>query len=292
MINQEKRKILALEAMKKAMLVRSKTLKLEMTAPIDVFDAAKSLGIRVIFSEFKTIEGVYRKGNPADIVITSLRPSGRQVFTCGHEIGHHVFGHGSKLGEILDWGSDLEEEFLANCFSGYLIMPPTALNHNFTVRGWTSSNPTPEQIFIVAGALGVGYTSLIDHMTFALRILRLDTAKALKRVTPKSIREKILGAPVNENVIVVDKHWQSQFKAVDVEVGDYLLLPTGTIAEGSVLEHWDTTNRYEIYRANCPGRGRIMNSVLSWSSFVRVSRVNYVGQARHRYKPDEEFDCG
>jgi len=47
------------------------------------------------------MEGMYYRGDPARIVIGARRPLSRRNFTCGHELGHHIFGHGSTK-----WGRD------------------------------------------------------------------------------------------------------------------------------------------------------------------------------------------
>lgn len=292
MISNKRQKELATQAMRKALRLRSNTLKVALNQPIDIFQVAEQLKLRVVFKEYPSVEGMYSKGSPSTIIITSRRPRGRQAFTCGHEVGHHIFGHGDRLDEIIDWGSDVEEEFLVNCFSGHLIMPKSVVSSCFTVRGWSVSNPTEEQVFIVAGVLGVGYTTLIDHMTIVLRLLNYQTAKKLKKTAPKDIRMRLLGAPVQEDVLVVDEHWNSSHRTVDTAIDDYILVPRGTMAEGYAMVHFATNEKYEIYQAKCPGKGRLLNSKTEQASFVRVSRRNYAGFARYRYLEDEEFDCG
>lgn len=289
MLRPAERKKLAMEAMKKAAHIRSHILCVSMTAPICIYDAAETLGVTVKFKEYKTVEGVYHKGNPANIVITSLRPGGRQAFTCAHELGHHVFGHGDIWGEILAWGSDDPDEFLVDCFAGYLMMPPSVVNNAFTVRGWTVSNPSPLETFVVAGIMGVGYTTLLNHMSLALNILPYQRSEQLQKVEPKELRRKILGRVVSEDVLVVDKHWPSQDRSIDVKVDDYIVLPLGTVAEGKVVQHIDTISSGEIYHAIRPGTGRFMNSRLGWAAFTRIARRNYTGLARYRHLENEEF---
>ena len=78
-MRQAERKKLTLEAMRNAAHIRSHSLRVTMTAPICIYDAAEKLGVRVVFKEDKTVEGVYRKGNPPNIIVSSLRPTGRQA---------------------------------------------------------------------------------------------------------------------------------------------------------------------------------------------------------------------
>ncbi len=81
MLGRKQRSELAMEAMKRAMSVRASPLKVDVYTPICIYDAAEVLQVRVIFERYSSIEGIYAKGNPATIVLTSLRPRGRQAFT-------------------------------------------------------------------------------------------------------------------------------------------------------------------------------------------------------------------
>jgi Zn-dependent peptidase ImmA (M78 family) len=66
----------------------------DLIAPIDVYDLAERLGVRVLFLDV-SMEGFYQKGPPSRILLSAQRPLARRAFTCAHEIGHHWFGHGS-----------------------------------------------------------------------------------------------------------------------------------------------------------------------------------------------------
>src|SRR5438874_13211824 len=106
------------------------------------------------------MEGTYLKSDPPRILISALRPLFRRVFNCAHELGHHVFGHGSTIDELQEDGQEKPafepNEFLVNAFAGFLLMPPLAVRRAFTLRGWRPETATPEQCFIVACSLGVG----------------------------------------------------------------------------------------------------------------------------------------
>lgn len=289
-LRQAERKKLAMEAFKKAAHIRSHSLRVAINAPICIYDAAEKLGVRVVFKEDKTVEGIYRKGNPPNIIVSSLRPTGRQAFTCAHELGHHVFGHGDVWGEVLTWGSNDPDEFLVDCFAGYLMMPPSVVNQALTVRGWNVSRLSPVEAFVLAGIMGVGYTTLLNHMNLALNnSLSYQRAELLQKTEPKQIRKEIIGEDVSEDVVVVDEHWPSEYRSIDVKVGDYIVLPHGTVTEGGVADHVDSIARGEIYRGVRPGTGRFMNSRFNWAAFIRVTRRNYTGFARYRHLEDEEF---
>jgi Zn-dependent peptidase ImmA (M78 family) len=82
------------------------------------------------------------------MLLSSFRPLGRRVFNCGHELGHHLFGHGSTLDELQEehqaTGNSNPKEFLVNAFAGFLLMPPNAVRRAFTDRQWTAAEATPE----------------------------------------------------------------------------------------------------------------------------------------------------
>ena len=126
--------------------------------PIDVYAVADRLGLRVRFLKV-SMEGLYKKGPPAITFLSSLRPVPRRAFTCGHELGHHWFGHGSKIDELKEddrKSSDKPEEILADAFSSFLLMPSIGIRRAFASRKWDISAPSPLQIATVASEFGVG----------------------------------------------------------------------------------------------------------------------------------------
>ena len=98
-MNPERRR-LALRASVAALRVRQKG-QIAADDPCSVFDLADKLGVEVRFAALPSAEGVYSPGKPV-IVVSSLRPPGRQSFTCAHELGHHTYGHGEQFDEIVE----------------------------------------------------------------------------------------------------------------------------------------------------------------------------------------------
>ena len=111
---------LARDAMSRAYRVR-RDAGYGFNVPLCVYDLAESMGVDVWFKAIPRMEGMYVKSPGPTVVISSLRPPGRQAYTGGHELGHHVYGHGSRIDEITDGmrPEDVEEEFLAECFGGF-----------------------------------------------------------------------------------------------------------------------------------------------------------------------------
>jgi hypothetical protein len=54
------------------------------------------LGVTVRFNNIN-MEGMYQRGAPPRIHLSARRPLSRRTYNCAHELGHHVFGHGSSI---------------------------------------------------------------------------------------------------------------------------------------------------------------------------------------------------
>ena len=110
-----------------------------LTSAICVFDLIHKAGVEVRFQNISSMEGLYYNDGKPLILISSCRPRGRVAFNCAHEYGHHIFNHGARIDEVIDstskktWEPD---EFLADCFAGFFLMPKIAISKAFAVRGW------------------------------------------------------------------------------------------------------------------------------------------------------------
>ena len=69
---------------------------------ICVYDLADQLGIEVRFADIPSMEGMYCRESGPTIILSSLRPSGRQAFTCAHELGHHSNGDGTGIDQLVE----------------------------------------------------------------------------------------------------------------------------------------------------------------------------------------------
>lgn len=287
-----RRKDLALDALGRALRLRGE-MSIKPQAPAPVFDIIDRLGIELRFMPISSLEGVY-KGQPNPVILVSSdRPPGRQTYTGAHELGHHVYGHGVAVGVTSDAGQEPPEsagpeEYLADRFAGFFLMPKTAVKHGFRARGWESRDCTPPQVYTVASWLGVGYTALVHHMRGSLRMLTYPQATRLLKATPRDIRASILGRKVRENLFVVGEKWTD--RAVDVQVGDLILLPSGTLHEAKNLRVVEETEAAVLLTATAPGIGRVYRPELGWAAFVRASRRNYVGLGPYRHCEDPDYE--
>lgn len=281
---------LARDAMTRAYRVRREA-GIALNVPLCVFDLAVNMGIDVWFKAIPRMEGMYSKDPGPAIVVSSLRPAGRQAYTGGHELGHHVYGHGTRIDELLEGGEqdDSEEEFLADCFSGFLLMTKAAVVRGFSDRDWQPPSATPQQVYTVACWLGVGYDALVTHMQASLGLLDRQRADALRKTSPKKIKTGLLGADCTEHLVVADDRWRD--KAIDIQVGDWMLAPSGVVAEKPCIAAVGGELFGTVLRGTAPGLGRIVHHGTGWSSFVRVTRKEYAGRGRFRHEPEEDDDA-
>lgn len=278
---------LSQRAMKAAVKVRSRA-GIDQISPICVFDLCEKLGVTVRFTDIN-MEGMYSGGEPARIFVSSQRPLARRVFTCGHELGHHEFGHGTTIDEMKEEAAVLRDEspdeFLVNAFSSFLLMPTIGLRGAFARRSATMHTASPEQMFAIANNFGVGYATLVTHLAYGVQEIAGGRARELLRSSPKSIRKSLLDDDNSAPLVIVDASWTG--KPVDVEVGTSLLLPAGSSAGGSALRRAGSCSAGEIYEAVHPGIGRVSVGA-GPEHFVRVSSKNYAGLARYRHMEDDD----
>ena len=272
---------------------------LGLDGPIDVYGLCEQLRVPFRFVDV-SMEGMYQRTPTPYIILSALRPLARRVFNCAHELGHHAFGHGFTIdGLVQEHLASVRagarpaptrfqkppEEFLVDAFAGFLLMPTLALRKAYTVRGLRPETATPAEHFGVACHFGVGYTTLINHLTFGSKRLSSPCTEQLLRVPLAKIRSAIIGdlASVGR-LIVADEHWQ--LPTVDAEVGTHLLLPPGSQYRGDHLVHVADTSAGRVFLASRPGISRVHVPNESWAAFVRVSRFQYVGLGRYRHLDD------
>lgn len=287
------KRALATTALRKSIDVRTDQ-GLDLVSPLDVYALCERLRIQVRFADI-SMEGMYVRDQPPRIILSALRPLARRVYTCGHEIGHHVFGHGSTIDELRE---DLRvspafqpQEFLVQSFAGFLLMPTLGVRKAFTVRGWSAATATPAQLFTVACSFGVGFTTLVYHLAYGLEMIPGSRADLMQKVTLPSVRRELLGATGSGSLIITDRHWG--LRTLDAEVGMQLLLPIGAEVEGDLLTRQMDLPNGRLFEAIKPGIARAWCETLGWNVFVRVSRRQYVGLSRYRHLEDdgeEEMD--
>jgi Zn-dependent peptidase ImmA (M78 family) len=259
---------------------------LDLIEPVDIYAVAEAMGIRVRFLPV-SMEGFYRKGIPPRIMLSALRPLARKAFTCAHEIGHHWFGHGSTLDELksddrLD--SNIPEEILANAFAAFILMPSIGVRRAFNSRGWKPATATPTQILTIASEFGVGYETLLTHLSVTLNDMSRSMCDDLRKWTPQRIRKRVLGDDEAEGLVILDNQQRSE--KIDLEEGYALAVPSGATVSGDVLTPRQSIQEFDVYDAL--GRGRATVSTGHWQAEIGVAPSQFIGPANYRYLEDPD----
>lgn len=285
------RKSLAQAALLRALRLRTAN-GIGVDQAVDVIDFASRLGIEIRYVDLPSLEAMYVRGSRPAILISCHRPSGRQVFSCAHEIGHHVFDHGSRIDDQIQSERPLDkaepEEYLVDRFASYFLMPKTLVNRAFLTRGWSPGSASAQQIYMVANWLGVGYSTLIHQLRGGLNLLSRTAARKLLQSTPRQVAREHIGQDPGGNLVIVDFHWKD--RAIDLQTGDIALLPLGIHLEGACVQYRETVAGGEIYEGIVPGIGRFLHEDEGWASYVRVSRSGYIGRAMFRHLEDPEYE--
>jgi Zn-dependent peptidase ImmA (M78 family) len=153
------RRTLANRAMQAAIATRAKG-KLDQHSPVCIYPLCETMGVTVRFNNIN-MEGMYQRAAPARIQLSAPRPLPRRAYNCAHELGHHIFGHGSSIDELREDAKEHSwedpKEFLADTFAGFTLMPIMEMRRAFAVRGWTPDyeTATPVQMFTIVCDFGV-----------------------------------------------------------------------------------------------------------------------------------------
>ena len=274
---------LATTALEKSLEIREE-YGYDFRSPLCIYELAARARVKVQFVDDVSMEGIYAALAKPTILLSALRPLVRRAFNCAHELAHHFFGHGSTIDELQDEtydGRSQPNEFLANAFAGFLLMPAQSVKRAFASRGIHPGTATPEQIYLVASSFGVGYETLIGHLTHSLRYVTSARAEMLRRSKLPFIREAILGFAAKGPLVIADQFHSRG--TIDAEVGTLVLLPRGAVTDSDQIEQVGDTPSGVVFRALRPGLIRTYLRDDSWGVVVRVSRFQYAGLAQYRH---------
>jgi Zn-dependent peptidase ImmA (M78 family) len=282
-------KALVMEGMQASITARIEA-GIDLKSPTCIYSLCEALRVTVRFNDIN-MEGMYDRGPKPRIHVSALRPLARRNFTCAHELGHHIFGHGSTIDELRD---DLTtnakrppNEVLADAFAAFILMPTLGLREAFVRRGLDPNTASASDIYAIACNFGVGQATLVTHLN-SIGMITFDKRAALGKITPKMIRTDLLGENVSEPLTVADQHWNSP--TLDAEEGALLLLPAGVVADTTILMPERDLTIGKLFRTVKPGITRVVIPGTSWATYVRVARRQYVGLARYRHLEDSIDD--
>lgn len=270
-------------AIRKSSEVRLK-LGFNLYEPINIYDVCAKLKIDVQFVDIN-MEGLYVNNGQPKILISCLRPFPRRVFTCGHELGHHVFNHGLKVDILSDYSEvsllKNDDEILVDAFSAHLLMPISCVQSEFNKRKLDFQIANPIEYYTVSSVLGVGYRTLVTHCR-SNRLIDDFKTNELLRHTPAKIFQKYIGNVEKKNFFkIID--CKTDRKPIDLEVSNYILLPKDFQVDEDFLEKRQETEIGSLFLAKKSGISSIHSNNIENSCFVRIQPQNYIGFADYRH---------
>lgn len=283
------RKSLTMQGMQAAIAARMRA-GMDQASPICVYALCEAHNVTVRFNNITSMEGMYDRSSKPRIHLSGLRPLARRAFTCAHELGHHIFGHGSSIDELREdlsfSASRHPDEILADAFASFALMPTLGLREAFTKRKLKPEDATPAQMFSIACNFGVGQATLVNHLAYSVGMISQTRRDQLGKTTPKMIRTQLIGDVVTEPLVFADEHWSSS--TLDIEQGALLLLPHMVVADVAMLTPVRNVDSGRLFRATKCGITRVAIPGSPWATYVRIAKARYVGLARYRHLEDNE----
>lgn len=263
-----------------------------LASPVNPFDACEAMNLEVRFVDIPSMEGVLVREPKPRILVSAVRPPGRQSFTCAHELGHLVLGHDSVVDEVdLLAESNLEgrvvddDEFAADQFAAFFLMPKTAMQSALRVWGLDPRTCSPGDLFKLAPWFGVGYTTLLGHLTFGLQLLPRDRYEALRKLRPQNLRDQLFGSACS-GLCVVDRHWSRP--TIDICVGDVVWFPENSVT--GPLDAQEAPNGGWHVSPDQPGIHSVTVRGIGAIS-IRTMRSGFEGRSLFRYLSPADDDA-
>lgn len=207
---------------------------------VDVFAALRAADVCCLAKPLQGLAGAYAApelGGPV-VLLSSGLDEMTMRHTAAHELGHHVFGHGSKMDERVDPDSDglggswPEEEKLAEAFAAWFLMPLPAVRTAIR-RSGADRSLTPEDVHQLACWLGATFAGTARHLV-NLRMLAPGQASALVR-SWRARNRKIRAALCGSATTPPGRVWviRPEASQADLHVlpGDTLVYPAGELPD-------------------------------------------------------------
>ncbi|MFI1996991.1 ImmA/IrrE family metallo-endopeptidase [Actinoplanes sp. NPDC020271] len=210
-------------------------LDIDRTGYVDVFAALRAAGIDCMTRPMPKLFGFYfglDDGGPAMLLNASLDEIGLR-HTAAHELGHHVFDHGSRADSDLDIAGLQPQrvwtavEKQAESFAAWFLMPPQAVDAALRRIG-IEQVQQPEEVYEVARWLGTSYAGTVRHLR---RLKKIDakSASSWPSIPPQRLRARLHPPTLNKPTSHLFPIRPSAGSGVlHVAAGDVLLLPPGS----------------------------------------------------------------
>ncbi len=268
-----------------------RSLGVDQKSPVCIYDLCEKSNVLVRFNDIN-MEGMYEKEPRPVIHISALRPLARRRFTCAHELGHHMFGHGSTIDELrndqLAYTDKPPIEIVADAFAASILMPTLGLREAFKIRNLEPNSASAIDMYFIACNFGVGQATLVNHLAYTIGMISLKKREQLGRITPKIIRGQILNKEYQEPLIIADSYWNSP--TIDIEENTLLMLPKNVVVDATILMPEMEVNLGRVFRPLKTGITRVTIPNIGWATYVRISRRQYTGLAKYRHLEDLSDD--
>ncbi|SNY57245.1 ImmA/IrrE family metallo-endopeptidase [Paractinoplanes atraurantiacus] len=212
-------------------------LGIDRSGYVDVFAALRAAGIECMAQNLSKLFGFYvgpDDDGPAVLLNASLDEVNLR-HTAAHELGHHVFGHGSRADTELDIAGLQPQrqwtavEKQAESFAAWFLMPLPAVDAALQRIG-TDQVRQPEQAYELARWLGTSYAGTVRHLR-RLKKISARVATSWPQVAPQRLRARIHRATLQRpksHLFLLRPSARNGL--LHVAVGDLLLLPPGARA--------------------------------------------------------------
>lgn len=208
-------------------------LDIDLTRPVDVFDAVQRLGLVLAFAPLGRVSGLYLPEQPTSgILLHSGHPRTRQRYTAGHELGHHVFGHAAEAdidlegalqrGNVDRW-PDHEKE--AEAFGAWFLMPRRLIRAGLRELGIGARPSDPLDVYALSLWLGTSYTATARQLA-AVQLVEYAEAERWARILPRVIKQALAGDMVPDD-LHNDVWWldaRHHRHPIDARPGDRLVI--------------------------------------------------------------------
>jgi Zn-dependent peptidase ImmA (M78 family) len=209
-------------------------LRIDRSGYIDVFAALRAAGVECNAQRLPKLFGFYfapQDAGPAVLLNSSLDEVGLR-HTAAHELGHHVFDHGTQADTDLDIAGAQPHrvwtavEKQAESFAAWFLMPPPAVDTAMRRIG-VERVDEPEQAYEIARWLGTSYAGTVRHLR-RLKKINPKAAASWPRVPPQRLRARLhrpsLARPTSQLFLVRPS---ARNGVLHVAVGDLLVFPPG-----------------------------------------------------------------
>lgn len=226
---------------------------------IDVAAAIARDDVLLFWRDLPRLFGAYinEPGDRPGIIVNAQLSFAARRHTAGHELGHHRFGHSSRVDGDLTMDEDAEAgdgpvvvgaqsthrswpevEKVAESFASWFLMPRQSVLAGLRLLG--IDRPRDEvDVYLLSVMLGVPYRSLVRHL-LNIRLASNTQTRAWAAIAPSRVKTRLdrhVLAPASRRgaVWAVTPGWDGQ--TIPIHDGDRLVLPPAHQVE-SALPPW------------------------------------------------------